>query len=620
MPEELPISPITAEKPVLTNGEHLRALNRKDIFNLSRYLAGRLLAAGEATRKTTDQDRTEANYLRQRVKTKNGRLDLKDHSSVPVTDPDKLWLALNILYPKKEAETAYHIIRTAQITTLGGRVTVGWDSRRIHEELTKNPKILSQFNGNQILFGGKASLRLLDKELTLLRSEKTTKGQGRRRLLKVAAIGGLALGAKIISDMLPAQASETAVVAKPSGVKPTEMPKTVIAAPTPESTPKPPDNLFNELIKPFIQEAMEKRRKWAETDPEYHHIIDEQLNENRLNVVVFGYGEEHGESYEDYGGAPSILSLDLRTGKVAVIHFSRDIRAPDLERLLPERQRRPMVIRSVYKLGGGGEEGFRQMRNLIGRMTGLVADYQLVMRDVVLRDIIAQLADGKLDLDIPKDHDTGPFRMDRVQYDEGFIKKGRQTMYTMQLMRYALAEDKNPKGRIDERSYRKNQVTESLVQKIRGKFREKSLFEKVAYLNQIKDLIETELTNKNLELGFDPKLIQRAFDGIFAVAGKFLGNLGQNIELTVPEIDRDKQLVFHDPFFGDGGVTRVHNIFNHPNSDGRVDHSRILEEVRAKKLPDWMLIPDGGNPYSNDLVRDYWQSTRKRVRRGLAVT
>ncbi len=604
MPEGLPISPVTPEKPVLSNPEGLKRLGRKDTFYLACSLAGRLFNTGEATFKTPEQDKGEADYLRSKARIKNGRLDLKGHQPVAANDPDKLYLALNILYPKKEAQIAYYIIRTAQITAQGGRVPVDWDSTRIHRELVKNPGLLSRFNGSQILLGEAASLKLLNEEMNLLQSEKDKAAKSKRRFLKVAAIGAAALGAKYIVDRLPDPTSSASDAAKPTL--------------TPEPTPKPPDNLFNEFIKPFIADAMTRRRKWAETDPSYHHIIDKELNENRLNIVVFGYGEEHGESYEEYGGAPSVFSLDLITGKIAVLHFSRDIRAPDLEWLLPEGQRRPITIRSVYKMGGTGEKGFNQMRYLIGSMTGLVGDYQLVMRDVVLRDIIQNLADGQLEVDIPKDHDTGNFRLDRKEYGDGLIRKGKQTMGVTELMRYVLAEDKNPQGKQDERSYRKNQVTESLIQKVRGKFRQMSLFEKVTYLNSIKSLIEVELGNKNVEMEFDPNLISKAFDGIFAIAGRFLGNLGQNIELTIPEIDESKQLVFHDPFFGDGAITRVHNIYNHPNSDGRIDNPKILEEVRKRQLPDWMLIPDGGNPYSNDLVRDYWQSTRRAVARVLA--
>ncbi len=386
----------------------------------------------------------------------------------------------------------------------------------------------------------------------------------------------------------------------------------------PESV-KPQENLFNEFIKPFVEEARVRRQNWADTDPEYSHIIDRELNENRLNIVVFGYGEEHGESYEDYGGAPSILSLDLRTNKIAVVHFSRDIRAPELERLLPEDQRQPTSIRGVFRIGGKNEGGFKQMRYLIGSMSGLVADYQMVMKDLVLRDVIARLADGNLEIDVPKDHDTGPFRLDRIQYGNGFIRQGKQVMDTASLMRYILAEDKNPEGKKDERSYRKNQATEAIVERIRNKLKGKSMLEKIIFLNQIKDLIDEEVKNKNLELEFSPDLISRSFGGIFNIASKLLGNFGQNIELTVPEIDKTREIVFHDPSFGDGAVTRVHNIFSHPN-DGRTDNPRVLEEVKALQLPGWMLIPDGGNPYSDDLVRDYWHSTRTMVKQILTGT
>lgn len=401
-------------------------------------------------------------------------------------------------------------------------------------------------------------------------------------------------------------------------VTPTKSP-TSVPVKTPE-TQKPPENLFNEFIKPFVDEAMAKREIWKNTDPEYSHIIDQELNANRLNIVVFGYGEEHGESYEDYGGAPSILSLDLKTNKIAIVHFSRDIRAPELERLLPENQRQPTSIRSVYRMGGKNEDGFKQMRYLIGEMSGLVADYQVIMKDLTLRNVIVKLTDGSLEIDVPKDHNTGPFRLDRVRYGDGSIKQGKQIMDTATLMRYVLAEDKNPAGKQDERSYRKNQVTEALIEKIQNKMKEGSMLDKIGFLNQIRDFTDNELKSRNIELDFNPNLISKSFEGILRMAAKVLGNFGQNIEMTVPEIDKTKEIVFHDPSFGDGGVTRVHNLANSPNTNGRKDNLKILEEVNAHKLPDWMLIPDGGNPYSNDLVRDYWFSTRTMVKKTLSGT
>ncbi|OGE29550.1 hypothetical protein A2867_00110 [Candidatus Daviesbacteria bacterium RIFCSPHIGHO2_01_FULL_40_11] len=474
-------------------------------------------------------------------------------------------------------------------------------------------------------FFGMDKLPKTSKYFSYLKNEyKPKKRSGLKRKMVLATGAGLIAAASIASTGGPAapigkflgelskgQSTSQKGPSTQSPVKLETKPATALKA---------PENLLNEFIKPFAEEAMERRKQWAESDPEYRHMIDKELNENRLNVVVFGYGEEHGETYEDYGGAPSILSLDLKTGKIAIVHFSRDIRTPDLERLLPEGQRQPIALRSLYRIGGTGEKGFNQMRHVIGRMSGLIADYQLVMKDVVLRDIIAQLADGNLEIDAPKDHNTQPFRLDRVQYGDDLIQKGKQNMSTMQLMRYILAEDKNPQGKEDERSYRKNQVTEALIKIMRDKFREKSLLEKVAYLNQIKSLIEGEIKNKNLELEFDLNIMSRAFEGIFGITGRFLDNWGQNIEFTVPEVDRNKEIVFHDPSFGDGSVTRVHNIFNHPNYNGRTDNPRLLEEVRAKKLPDWMLIPDEGNPYSNDLVKDYWQSIREKVKKTLINT
>lgn len=620
-----PLPAIAVDIPPLGNMDNLRELNRQDISQLSHQLAGLFQSLGDSTIKTPGQDGFEYEYLRRLTEGgwKKGKLDLKGHLSVSPQDPDKLWVAAHVLYPQKQAEIAYYIIRSAQMSAITQEQPGRLNSSQIHQKLLQNPERLSLFNNRQIFSGPFTALRLLDQHLHTLELQKEQARLGRRRLLLKGAttlvgVGALTSpGAAYLMEQLRKQVATSASAQDTSSVSPTA------TTPTVESMPKLPENLFNEFIKPFAEEALRRRAAWSEKDPEYSHIIDEELNRNRLNIVVFGYGEEHGDTYEDYGGAPTIFSIDLTTGKISIIHFSRDIRTPELERLPGSDPSKPMVLRRIYKAGGTDEKGFELTRRVIGSMSGLVADYQIIMKDLMLRDMIAYFSGGKLELDVPKDHDTQSFRLGRAEYPGALIKKGRQTLNLMDLMRYVLAEDKNPNGKADERSYRKNQVTKALMQQLGNKFKEKPLHEKIVFLNQIKDFIAGEITSKNLELEFDPGLLSKAISGILNVASKFVGKIGQDIEFTIPQIDENKGLVIHDLYFGDGTVGRAHVLYDTPNTYGRKDNPRVLEEIRASAqnnwntIPGWMLIPDGGDPYSSDLVKDYWFPIRKRVKKVL---
>ncbi len=374
------------------------------------------------------------------------------------------------------------------------------------------------------------------------------------------------------------------------------------------SVPEQPVNLFQEFIKPFMIEALKRRQERVAKDPEYAKRIDQELNENRINIVLFGYGEEHGDSYEDYGGTPTVLSYDLKSSQIGVIHFSRDIRVPELERLFPNDPLENKRVRSIFKKGG-----FPLLQTVCEDMTGLVADFQIVLKDTVIMDAINQLTDGKLEITVPKDHDTGPYRLDRIQYGDGFINAGTQEMNTPLLMRYILAEDKNPGGKEDERSYRKNDVLVALNQKIREKVRKDPLVLKKAL-----DLVRKEIDFKNAQVDFDLNLLNlggQFFSGFLGALTKAITT--QRTDTQLPEMNKQKQHVFHDFVFGDGGVTRVHNIRDNPPAGTRDDSPELLEDIRKNRLPDWVLIPDGGNPYAKDLVNDYWGSVRRLVKNKL---
>lgn len=375
--------------------------------------------------------------------------------------------------------------------------------------------------------------------------------------------------------------------------------------------PEKPANLTESLMKPFMEEAMKKRAERTKSDPEYSHRVDREFNENRINILLFGYGEEHGQTYEDYGGHMSILSYDLKTGKINAIHLSRDTLVPELKGYLAPAgsvSKYP-ALRNVYKAGG-----FDLMRKTAERATQLAIDFQLVIKDTVIRDAISKLADGNLELNVYQEHDVQSFRLSGVDYEGGLIPAGRQTMDTMQVMRYMMAESKNPQKPEDERTLRKNEVLETLLKKVINKAKANPLF-----LKDIIEFLEGQIRQKDIMSDFNLNLLTGNFiRGLLNVAASRLTNLGKDMEISLPEIDSIQQTNINDPMFGGMAVSRTHVIEHNYQKPERHDNPQVVQDIKDGLFPPWMLIVDGGDPYSKNLVDDYWKSVRDLVKRRLS--
>jgi len=157
----------------------------------------------------------------------------------------------------------------------------------------------------------------------------------------------------------------------------------------PASSPPPtrPDTngrtvLFDQFVQPLVDTATTRRARLANQDPQYAQRIDSDLNARRLNVALLGYGEEHDQTYADMGVSVTILSLNLDTWDVASVSLSRDIRVPELEdQSVHAPPRWPLTLRAAYKA-----VGFDGIRSILEAATGLAIDFQVVMKDVFLRN------------------------------------------------------------------------------------------------------------------------------------------------------------------------------------------------------------------------------------------
>jgi hypothetical protein len=359
--------------------------------------------------------------------------------------------------------------------------------------------------------------------------------------------------------------------------------------------------LFDHFVQPFVEAAARKRDRHSDDDPAYAHRVDGDLNTGRLNIALLGYGEEHEQAYDDMGVSVTILSLNLATWDMVSISLSRDIRVPELEdQAVHEPPRWPRTLRAVYKT-----RGFEGTRAILEDATGLAIDFQVLMKDVFLRNYLDEV-NGPVELVVPKDFQTNRYRLDGIEHPEDFIPAGRQTLGTDKTMTFVLAESRDPQGKADERSYRKDQLLRTLSCTIRQRLETKD----AGFAFNMLHFLGSELSSQDLSSDFDFQLIA---GGLASLAGGLITN-GGNFDQIFPQIGAARELVVHDLSYGDGGVRRVHSLVTNPDDGGIPDQPVVEQEIRLGSLAPYMLIPVGGNPYATDLVTDYWTSVRSLVK------
>jgi hypothetical protein len=364
--------------------------------------------------------------------------------------------------------------------------------------------------------------------------------------------------------------------------------------------------LFDQFVQPLLDESTQRRARWSADDPLFAHRVDADLNANRLNIALLGFGEEHEQTYGDTGISVTILSLNLQTWDLMSISLSRDIRAPELEdqsaRVPP---RWPLTLRAAYRTGG-----FDQVRTVLEDATGLTIDFQVLMKDVFLRNYLDAVS-GPVELVVPQDFATNTYRLDGADHPPDFIAAGRQTLSTDKAMTFVLGEVEDPQGRADERSYRKDLLLRTLACEARERFAGRD----VGFALNLARFSVGEVRNSDLSTDFDFSLVT---DGLGALAQAFVTNRG-DVDTTFPQFGSGRELVIHDEAFGDGGVRRVHYMALQPDANGVAENPLVAEEIQLGSLAPYMLIPPGGNPYADDLITDYWAPVRSLIRSRLAA-
>ncbi len=372
--------------------------------------------------------------------------------------------------------------------------------------------------------------------------------------------------------------------------------------PTPTRAPDP--SLFDALMTPFANEAKRRRAELAKSDPDYYKRVDRDLNEGRINFLLFGYGESHEPPSTEKAiiGSHTIVSYDLRTQTADLLSFTHDIRGPEIERELAKRGFKSPAVRidQAYNVGG-----FKLMRQTLEDMTGLAIDFQITFRDVVLQDLIDGVFNG-MDINVPEAFDVHPFYLDGKKYDKGHFNQGLQKLNGRQVIQFIktvpIAEGAYDKSL--EHNARKALVFNALLNSLSGKYKDR------AFWLHMTTFVTSELINGSIVYDFDP--IPLMVNNIGSTTASLQKSLATNAgsEMRMPKIDQSKYIV--DPAHGDGGVQWVNanaavNPVTKKDIDAGVYTSLDLE------------VPINANPYG-DLVSDYWTSVRVLTKRTLQTT
>jgi hypothetical protein len=407
----------------------------------------------------------------------------------------------------------------------------------------------------------------------------------------VALLGSQAAGPAQVAaqDAAPADDASAAACVSPSTTPPA-------GRPADDGRPV----LFDDFVTPLMQAAAQRRSQVQQQDPLAHERIDADLNARRLNVALLGYGEEHEQTYADEGVSVTVLSLDLDTWQMADISLSRDIRVPELEEPADGPPRWPLTLRSAYHL-----RGMDGVRSILEDATGLAIDFEVLMKDVFVRNYIHDV-NGPVTLVVPKVFHTNLYRLDGVDHPPDVIPAGTQVLDADRAMTFVLGEELDPQGRVDERSYRKNLLLTTLSCDVR----ERIGAHDVGFLLNLVRFAAAERSSQDLTTDFD---LQLMLGGVSRMAQTFVTGHG-DVHTEFPQLSSSRQLVVHDPSFGDGGVRRVHAIEADLDDPSSPDDPLVQEEVRMGSLAPYMLIPVGGNPYAADLIAGYWPSVRQLVR------
>ncbi|MBI5651618.1 MAG: LCP family protein [Chloroflexi bacterium] len=359
------------------------------------------------------------------------------------------------------------------------------------------------------------------------------------------------------------------------------------------------DPLFTSLLKPVRAHAQQRRAERAQSDPQFARRIDRDLNAERINILLFGYGETHEPPLTERAiiGSFTLLAYDTRTGQADLISMTHDIRAPEVERLFEQRNGKTHALKMdrAYEVGG-----FALMRETIENATGLAIDFQIVFRDRAIQRVVDDVFRG-IEIDVPVAFAVQPFYLDGEKFPQGFFAPGKQMLNGRQVIQF-IKTVPVAEGLYDpalEHNARKHLVFQGLLDALNQQSADRDFWLRlIAFARD-------EMNAQNIALDFDP--LPLVVNNIGAMLPGIEKLIAQRANVRLPTIHATTYIV--DPAHGDGGVQWVN-----ANADVNPITRRDIDAGIYPNLD--YEVPIDANPYG-DLVSEYWRSTRALVRRVL---
>ena len=348
---------------------------------------------------------------------------------------------------------------------------------------------------------------------------------------------------------------------------------------------------FDEIVAPLEQEAARRRLERARLSPGYAQRVEGPLNDGRINFLFFGYGETYEPpEAPNFKGSINIFSLDLRSLTISTITLNHDIRAPEVERYLKASGgiTGPTKIHMAYPQGG-----FDLMGRTVEDATGLAVDFQLAMEDGLIKRAVDELFGGLL-IDVPFELDARPIYFDGVEYPAFQYHTGTQILDGLHALQFIKAVMQGDYDASKELTVRKQIVISAVMKSAR----QESF--NPAFWARLLAFMSREFERRSVVYDFDAGTL------LFGVIQKMIPLPGRG-EMLWPAMGQSVYVV--DYLSGDGGVEWVTGSLN------PIMQNDLANGVYTVKS---FSVPKGqADPYSADLVGNYWTSVRELIRQRL---
>jgi len=313
---------------------------------------------------------------------------------------------------------------------------------------------------------------------------------------------------------------------------------------------------FEKYVYPALYEVADRRRaEKAESDPDYWHRVDKELNEGRINFIILGKGSERVLT-----DSMQMMSLDIETNEIRIVAVPRGVSVPEVSRHLGNNR---IYMANQVHINGG----MPLMEKALEDATGLSCDFMVLVDMEFLIRAVESLYDNQLEVCVPWEIND---------LNMGYFRAGLQTLNGEELLRLSRARYY---ANYTHRDTVQQYVLKAMLRRARQEFSEGAL-NAAAFLGKGLLFFQREQSAGNIETNFESSL--------------FVDIFGQLARQFITNGDGGKASGFGMPAFAARYEFTTENNWFAPDTTRR--------------------RPLGGDPLAEDLVNDYWFASRAEVR------